>query len=326
MSSYFDGHTTRGLTDLLKNYWNGYLILFDIVDSTGRKRRYPERWFAQTDVFYKAIHKLAEDFRLFMESEPAFGSLDPQHRDVIVKFIGDSGFIFMLHSYSDGTAKKGEDLHNLSHAVIKKILDFRLNCHEQNSLEELRLKSVVTYIEGVRPVYFKDPMQHDLGTHKETQQPDGHDRLDILGRGIDFTHRLERYAGNEYIVVNTLMAKSLLPERSQNSASSPPPGLSDKVSQLEIDGASYYLIECCKRIRGWERASGETFFVLAPEPEEALALPSASPERDDMLVEMLHFRLRFEMERMNKLNARVSNVTSPNVDELVSPSASDGDS
>lgn len=200
---------------------NGFFILCDIISSTARKQEYHTKWVLHTETicvwFGQVMAGLATDLK----------------QDVtVLKFMGDGMMAFIKTGDSEASDRNCQA--NPDHArKVYDVMDMFLAKLQEHSEEfcGLRLKTVITYLTEVSLI--------DL--HDEKKQS----RKDVLGRGVDFTFRLERYAAASHIVLNKMMydalAETLTVERKED------------------------LIMCqpCRYIKGWEAKGPQTFGVIA---------------------------------------------------------------
>lgn len=264
-----------------RSFRNGFLLLFDIKDSTQRKKQQAAHWFAHMDAFYRGVRNLARHIYITHRNEFG-GSLDDKDRRLVVKFIGDSGFVFIPTSYAASPDADAKPHPKHAAAVVQLAHAFQKATHAAPDLGGMRLKAVVTYLTGLRHVGF-DP-DDQMGAPE----------IDILGRGIDFTFRLEKFADDSYIVANALLVDVLksIPQAQRDEDDKTYP-------RVDIGATSYHLIECKKQVKGWDRGDGEKFYLLASEGLEGWSPPKPSPHRADVEAELVAYQLVLRREKQS---------------------------
>lgn len=147
----------------------GYLVIFDIRDSTARKKESKE-WLAHTVQLYRRFDLLAQSI-----ADELGGNLD----QTVIKHIGDS--VMGFFAVRKPTTRDAQ-------MVIDQVIAFREAIHADPDelLDQMTLKSVATYIDQIHLV-----------------------DNDVLGRGVDFCFRLETIADCTHIVINKGLAKLL---------------------------------------------------------------------------------------------------------------------
>ncbi|MBN8545793.1 MAG: adenylate/guanylate cyclase domain-containing protein [Ignavibacteria bacterium] len=196
---------------------NGFLVLLDIKDSTIRKIHYSEKWATQTGILYSAFRRFFESFAEKMGAEQA-----------IIKFIGDGLLVFYPGTIGKEKFKNQECDPQLAQFLIDNTLEFINAIHEEDEFCGLKLKSVIAYLTGIQLI--------DTGASGAK---------DVLGRGIDFAFRLEKFADTTHIVLNEMIANAI--KRTQ------------KISESQ---QKFELISCRRKMRGWDDAKGEVFYLL----------------------------------------------------------------
>ena len=285
VSDFYEGDSLNRLHEVNRSFWNGYLALFDIKESTSRKKEHPERWYAQTETFYRAIYRLGSGLQ-GLTARPEFSGLTTGDRKVIVKFVGDSGFVFLPLSYAGSQSYDLKAPRDLSMEIVRMATAFQEETHAEHALAGLRLKAVVAYLTGLRPIDY-------IGEHRVMGQPTtDHGEIpkrDVLGRGIDFAFRLEKFADDSHIVINTMLANSLSSEMAEQRQ---PPSDGPGYHRVDIAGVTHCLIECQKRVKGWDRPEGERFCLLVCEGFEESRFPSFSPQSENVQAELFTFHLK----------------------------------
>lgn len=143
----------------------GVLVVFDIIDSTARKKRNATTWSIHTATVYAAFRRFTNDTARIFKTTPSR------------KLVGDGLVAFFPLAEEHDRDLTEED----AAKVLRKVLAFRRSIHAdpKGILAGLRLKSVATYLRAV----------HALGD-------------EFGNRGVDFSFRLEKYGSPESLVVN----------------------------------------------------------------------------------------------------------------------------
>ena len=229
-------------------------------DSTARKQDY-KNWKIQTETFYKIFENFAES--LSAEVDEIYGTIRNEDKNFIIKFMGDAAFVFYPHSYATSKSLDSKPSSKVSTEILKKALAFRTKIHELEELGDMKLKFVCTYLTGLYPV--------EIGE-------DANRKSDILGRGIDFTARLEKYASYNYSTINSMLYEAISPIEENNDFPYP---------ALDIGGLKYHFIPCFKHIKGWE--GEQCFYLMLSKDNFAMEMPVVSPDRNDVEAELLTF-------------------------------------
>lgn len=98
---------------------NGFLLLFDIKNSTSRKQDY-KNWKLQTETFYKIFEDFAESLATGIQN--IYGTMKPEDQGMVVKFMGDAAFVFFPHSYATSKANDCAPQPDISIEIIKRSL------------------------------------------------------------------------------------------------------------------------------------------------------------------------------------------------------------
>lgn len=208
---------------------NGYFVLFDIKDSVARKKAADSNWVDQTTHIYSEFDALTRNIC------DELATL----KQPVAKNMGDAVMAFFeSDDVSEETASKFTDM----------VMEFRMKIHESalnNWLHNIKLNSVVAYLDNIYRV-----------------------NGDVLGVGIDFAFRLEKFSDLTHVVINNGLANLL--------------GC-DKTGKYKLFDA----IECSKSMKGW--STPENFFILTSmfmlKQEAPYLRPSSAA--DDVFVEML---------------------------------------
>ncbi len=278
MADFFSGDTLDQLKNEAKKRCNGFLILFDIKDSTARKREYKDRWVAQTGALYDAFTAMCVD----VSRELSLELLN-------IKFRGDGLMAFFKSSDASRKAADERAPSEASLSLLRSALEFRSEVHigRADELGDMRLKTVLTYLTGIYPVSIKGDGDSGHGQG-----------YDVLGRGIDFAHRLETFGDASHIVVNDWLYESLpMVEESVEV-------IWQEHNRLRLDG-----IRCKKRIKGWEQP--EPFWLLTDQNmiRETIEYLPASPYENDVRAELF----RYYIAKSDQIGASEAPLEADNV-------------
>ncbi|MBF0381165.1 MAG: hypothetical protein HQL69_09115 [Magnetococcales bacterium] len=237
------------LQDENKRTCNGFLVLVDIKNSTDRKKNYPVKWVLHNKAVYKSFTNFANKVRKEVPK------LEDQDFTMPVKFIGDAGMAFFRYSDTKSEEENKRVDSDTASQLLDLLLAFRNEIHDANDLLELRLKTVITYLTDVF-VYDDDEAKVK----------------DILGRGIDFCFRLEKFADPTHIVMNKMFKNSI-----------------DEHEKGLYKG--YSLLECKKKIKGWTKnTDGEIFYIMTSKDMlSSHLILSASNHSDHVTNELINF-------------------------------------
>lgn len=306
-NEFYDPAILERVLSVNKGFWNGYLILFDIKDSTARKREHPDRWYAQTEAFYRGFRNLARQLEE-LATRPDFHGLEDSDKRVVVKFSGDSGFAFLPLSYATSKAAAMAPPQELSQEIIRLAVAFQQATHSQPALGDLRLKAVVTYLTDLRPVRFDEEALSKRRAETSPSIGVAAANRDVLGRGLDFSFRLEQFAGAGYVVINTMLARSLTRTPVDDK---PMPAAGAPYPVVEIEGMAHHMVECNKCVKGWDNPEGERFYLLVTEGVDEAMLENPSPRSGTVQAEIFRFHVSTA-----KRDEGQSAVPEPRYDEL----------
>ena len=124
-------------------------------------------------------------------------------------------------------------------------MDWREMVHAADDLSGLRLKTVLTYLTGIYPL-----------RHPDTENTDQGRVVDVVGRGIDFSFRLEKFAGATHIVINDMFLQGLKDSIQKDKEQDKP--LCDCFHKY----GGYEVIPCKRAMKGWSDPGGELFHIL----------------------------------------------------------------
>jgi hypothetical protein len=179
-----DKNSPQGLKKLLEELRppdpvSGFLLLFDIKDSTIRKRQNGDMWYHQTKIMYGLFNEFVEN--LCTETKLA---------KIVLKYSGDGLMTFLQvasepQSPAETTAKLIFD--RATTFVIETIYN-----EFAKSLDSMRLKSVLSYAKA-----------------HEVPYGIAGDKKDVIGNEIDLAFRLEKFADDTHFIVNDTFAQLL---------------------------------------------------------------------------------------------------------------------
>ncbi|MEY3200793.1 MAG: Adenylate and Guanylate cyclase catalytic domain [Pseudomonadota bacterium] len=261
MSGFFAEEQHLGLEEAGDETRNGFLVLFDIKNSTARKRQHRHSWIDQTTLLYSAFTRLCRS--IFEECK-----LD---RDPVIKFKGDGLMAFFETSTSSTCENDQLAPQHATLALLRQTHLFRESVHHDMSakLGGMQLKAVICYLNGISRV-----------------GDDANKTADVLGRGIDFAHRLEAFADASHIVVNDMFYRALR---------------QDDASPIHAHGdtSPLHAIACDKVIKGWP--DEQRLWVLTnPALIEAAAnCLSPSLYEANALSELFRFYVQQKMDARN---------------------------
>lgn len=193
---------------------NGYLVLLDIKDSTKRKTEYQDKWPIQTEVLYNSFRSY------FVDLAKQLNTSAP-----IIKFIGDGLLAFYPSSYDRERARNEQCTSEKAKILVAQTQEFINGIHDEEEFCGLKLKTVIAYLTGIHIITIE-------GTNES----------DVLGRGIDFAFRLERFADITHIVVNEMLAKAYFNQINKDS---------ELESDSNASNGKLYQIQCNRKFRGW---------------------------------------------------------------------------
>lgn len=259
-------------------YHNGYMIIIDIKDSTKRKMN-KSLWASHTNYVYSLfcakLDELCKD------------SSNDKLKKIIYKFTGDGGMCFIE------TANTSKPDNNLSFKVlykVKEIID-EISKNEEN-FEGLKIKTVLTYLTDI--------------FYLEIDNNENNNSIDVVGRGIDFSFRLEKYSEPDFIIINKLFYNS--------------------ISEF-IKGKKLTVIECERVIKGWENY--QTFYALFDISDNkwidnACSNIESNKNSDDISIEILKHKIKLSKNELNKKNDEIQNKNK--IAEIIKKFVSEEDS
>ncbi len=240
--------------------WNGYMFLIDLVHSTNRKIEYRTKWKSQT----LAVFALFKDFLENIKNEINHSGGDK----VILKSIGDAcmAFIGIKHSTGKNNNKKCDV--SDAYKIFKKFVSFREIVHGIEGLCEIRLKVVMTYLTEINYI--------DINEYYNDEENDkDNSKNDVMGRGIDFTFRLEKYAGKSHIVINKILYDNIK-------------GRADK---------EWGFIKVVRNLKGW--AKEQEFYIVTRDTWlEDLKSINVPPNAENVDLDLL----KYYISKTNKQN------------------------
>lgn len=229
---------------------NGYFIYADIKNSTSRKEAYKSKWTIQTETVYSVFNELVKAI-----------NKENSLKLVVKKHIGDGMMAFFKSSESVAEEQNSTGNSDVAQFIFDNYLNFREQIHDSPELCGMRLKSILTYLTNIYPV--------QKGS-------------DVLGRGIDFSFRLERFADASHLLVNEMMKINICGSQK------------DEYKQFDF-------IQTRRTMRGWNNREGELFYIVTNKDMIVNAL-DLRPSISDLDVKTELFKFYLEKNGENKSN------------------------
>lgn len=252
------------------------MIIIDIKDSTKRKMN-KSLWALHTNYVYSLFCAKLDEL--------CKKSSDNKLKKIIHKFTGDGGMCFIE------TENISKPDHNLSFIVLNKVKEIIYEISKNEEIfEGLKIKTVLTYL--------TDIFYLEIDNNKNS--------IDVVGRGIDFSFRLEKYSEPDFIIINKLFYNS--------------------ISQF-IEGRKLTVIKCERSIKGWENY--QTFYALFDISnnkwiDNACLNIEPNKNSDDISIEILKHKIRLSEIDINKKNDEIKNKNK--IAEIIKKSVSKKDS
>lgn len=238
------------------HYHNGYLIIIDIKDSTKRKIN-KRKWSSHTHYVYA----------LFCEKlDNLCKNNNKTLKKIIYKFTGDGGMAFIE------TKNVSEPNNQLSFIVLDNVRQIISEISEnENLFEDLKIKTILTYLTDI---YYLEINKNNI---------------DVVGRGIDFSFRLEKYSEPNFIIINKLFYNSIA---------------------NFIEGKDLTVIKCQRAIKGWDNY--QTFYALFDISnnkwiDNACSNIEPNENSDDINIEILKHKIRLYGNEVSKKNDEIKN-------------------
>ncbi len=262
MEPFFSDFEREELSKANQQTTNGFLLLYDIKDSTARKREYKNRWIDHTKALYQAFRRLCLSMRDDLEIKGT----------PIIKFKGDGLMAFFPTSAASNSSSDDRAPTEASMTLLRQAYLFRETVHVEMAelLGDMRLKAVVCYLTGISRV--------GKGSGK-----------DVLGRGVDFAHRLETYADASHIVVNDMLYRVLPQHDDEGHRGILMNGADDLQSRL-------YGVECSKVVKGWEGEQKLWLLTNQELIETTMENMSPSPHDSNALAELFCYYVKSKRE------------------------------
>ncbi|WP_440224964.1 hypothetical protein ACQQ2N_06910 [Dokdonella sp. MW10] len=245
----------------------GLAILLDIIGSTRRKQT-QRNWQLHTECLYEAFSNFCKDVSASFES---IGS-------PIVKFVGD-GLLAYFPLIRASSKVKGNVAPPSSfyEQFVHRVIEFREMVHDSlgEKIGHVRLKAVVAFLNDIAVV------------GRDVDDPDKCPGHDVLGRGIDFLFRLEKFAGSSHVILNAELARATTWASDSTQASRQAPRL----------------MRCERNMRGWEHKGPQDFFVLVSPAAIRAEPPPPSPNDEHVTSELL--RVMIDCEQAQDANTFV---------------------
>lgn len=206
----------------------GYLIIVDIKDSTVRKEQHNQVWHKQTDYMRQTFEEIFTP-----DNGNVNNSISIEF--IVSKFLGDGMMVFYKapNSFNDpNTFNKKIETTKFLFDQLQKYIN-KIHDDGDEILDKMRIRSVFTFITNVKIL---------LGKKSN----------DIIGKGVDFAFRLERFADTSHIVINDALKNSI--EKIIKTTNETNNQNDEKKERLE-------LIPCKRKIKGWS-SNYETFYII----------------------------------------------------------------
>ncbi len=188
-----------------------------------------------------------------------------------LKNMGDGFMMFFKMKKTKTKHFPSENHSNISLTLLKEV-DNLLSAVEEREdiLKELQLKTVITFLTDV---YFYN-VESDNG-YLDSNSSKGNTgpiiRHDILGRGVDFSFRLEKFGGASHYCINKMFYHCI---------------------EKHISKSNYEAIKTSKMVKGWTEP--QEFYVLTnPKKIESnkSTLTESSVNDESIRVELLKYYL-----------------------------------
>ncbi len=242
------------------------MIIADIKNSTLRKRTHKEEWRQQTKLIYDS----------FSDFTNMIVNITRMER-VVLKFTGDGMMSFFKHVKMNEQHNSIPDISDPAQKVLNLLNEYVNEIHELDILKNLRLKTIMTYLTNI--------------TILKTNGSN-----DVLGRGIDFSFRFEKFADSYYVVRNELVCKAL-----ENHS-----------GWLRKD-----FIPISKSIKGWDSELGEKFYPVTNINEilNGYSEMQSSIYEDNVKTELFKYFIRKTQESLEALEQAKENTRKWKLDE-----------
>ena len=256
---------------------NGYLILFDIVDSTKRKMKYVQvgnHWTEHLQNFYTNFTSFSDNLindiknKLFLKDSS------------VIKVIGDMGFLFLPFKSYDVVTENKEAIPAISKLILEKVFEF---IKGQGPIPELRLKTIISYI---CDVYIVDLYVNDTNKQK-----------DIVGAGIDFSFRLEKYANSSCIVLNKYFYNSITEYLDLNEDGKLKKEKFDKAFKNSILKDNTYIYKSKKIVKGWTQSQEFYFLTNAQMIKSAFENSQSSQYENSLSVDLFAKYIQYTQKK-----------------------------
>ncbi len=254
---------------------NGYLILLDMVDSTKRKKLYielNEHWTNHINLFYSEFFKSSDELMGEIEAKLEGDERDKKNKfikaKVVVKVIGDMGFLFLPFESQPIAGENRKADCTISKLILEDVIESKKKIESKESppeIPELKLKTIVTYLYDVYLV--------DLIDLK------GNQMTDVIGKGIDFSFRLEKFANSSCIILNKYFYQSVIQLAVENQSNR----LDEK--KLKFGDEEYFVYQGKKNIKSWEK---EEFYYLTNQKmiEDNFENSKSSDSEDSIVIDL----------------------------------------
>lgn len=262
--SFYNSDDIKELHKEKECFCEGYCIIVDIKDSTKRKQLHKREWELHTKSVYRAFLHMIDT--IVNNSTKECGN--EQLERITQKFTGDGGMAFLKNINTDPLNQpliSWNILYNI-HQYINDTKD------KSEALSALNIRVVITYLTGIYIMKFEN-------------------FSDVIGRGIDFSFRIEKYAAPSHIVVNELFYNSVKEYLKK-----------DKNERFDL-----HEILCNKTIKGWN-TKGENFYLLSNKTMFEDAIESIIPSEHEENVNIELFKWFIKLNNNDNVSVNQNNV------------------
>ena len=231
---------------------SGFCIIVDIKDSTKRKINIPN-WKIHTKTIYNAFLKLIDSITDYCNNcsnrcELSNKDMVKNLEKIMCKFTGDGGVAFLLTKNTNNNILSWCILNNI-YQYINEIKDKELN----ELLDFLNIKFIITYL---TEIYIYSNEENNF--------------KDVMGRGMDFSFRIEKYSAPTHITINKLFFNNI----------------KEFLKNKNINKNNFSYIQCRKNIKGWNNP--QIFYLITNEELFSDTIETIIPSEDgDVNIELL---------------------------------------
>lgn len=229
----------------------GFVILFDIIDSTKRKENHS--WVGETQLFNNTVNNFFDHAITIIGDN----GVKEEH---CIKFMGDGCMLFL----SLKPTCKTRELKSVAKDLFRKCctLTSELQNSYREELNQMGIKTVITY------------------AHKEALFiKSHHGTADYIGKDIDLAFRLEPHSGRTHLIANEEFVEHFADEK-------PSHGKSRSVTYM-LDG--YDCISCSKELKGLGIVKLYILSKISSMQENVIG--SVIKSSDNIYLSLLHYVL-----------------------------------